>query len=120
MSLIYSTTIKAWGPSATEFAVEKMVVTFADNVPEALADFVYYVIQNPVLGELAVGQRLSIGEDTWEVTAVGDVARKNLNDLGHLTLVFDGGKEPLMPGAVHVSAGSMPTITPGVSLTITS
>lgn len=120
MSVIYSTTVKAWGPAAAEFMSEKMIVTFADNVPAALADFVYYVIQNPVEGALAVGQTLTIGRDTWTVSAVGDVAAKNLNDLGHVTLVFDGAKQALMPGALHLAGDAAPQITPGTTLTITS
>ena len=40
-------------------------------------------------------------------TAVGDLATKNLDDLGHVVLYVDQPDQKLLPGAVHAS-GDMP------------
>lgn len=120
MAVIYTTTINGSGVAATEFAAENMIITFADNAPDSLADFVYRVDQNPVTGEVLVGQQFQIGDEIRTITAVGDVAQKNLNDLGHVTLIFDGAAEPRLPGAIHVSEGELPALDPGTTVTITT
>lgn len=97
-----------------------MIITFADNAPESLADFIYRVDQNPVTGDVIVGQQFQIGDDVRTITAVGDVAQKNLNDLGHVTLIFDGADEPRLPGAIHVSEGELPALESGTTVTITA
>ena len=51
------------------------------------------------------------------LTAIGEVAEKNLASLGHVTLVFDGGSEPRMPGAIHLGGlDEKPALTLGASL----
>ena len=58
---------------------------------------------HPQTVTIAVGDTVRIGDQTWTITALGEVAEKNLANLGHVTLVFDGETEPRMPGAVHLT-----------------
>ncbi len=53
-------------------------------------------------GHLAVGQKVQIGDQDWSITALGNLAEKNLGARGHVTLAFDGESEPRMDGAVHL------------------
>ncbi len=53
------------------------------------------------------------------ITAVGEVAQKNLEALGHITVNIDGDSEPKMAGAIHIRCdGPAPEITIGSVLTI--
>ena len=68
-------------------------------------------------GDLTVGQRVLIGEQAWTLTAVGAVASKNLADLGHVTMVFDGADTPRLPGAIHLAGvEETPALGHGVRL----
>ena len=60
-----------------------------------------------------------IGDQEWRITAIGDVAEKNLGALGHVTLVFDGASEPRLPGALHLSGSHPePALAAGTRLVI--
>ena len=52
-----------------------------------------------------VGDVLAIGEHRFPITAIGALAQRNLDSLGHVTLVFDGADEPRLEGALHVRCG---------------
>ena len=66
---------------------------------------------------LAVGDTVRIDDQTWTITALGEVAEKNLANLGHVTLVFDGDSEPRMPGAVHLAGiDEVPALVQGAQL----
>lgn len=100
--MAYTTTIVEVGPDAPSFLDELMAITFAGNAPEELRPYCFLVEHAELEGHLAVGQRVLIGDQVWTMTAVGNVAEQNLANLGHVTLVFDGGSEPRMSGAIHV------------------
>ena len=60
---------------------------------------------------------MRIDDQTWTITALGEVAEKNLANLGHVTLVFDGDSEPRMPGAVHLAGiDEVPALVQGAQL----
>ena len=52
------------------------------------------------------------------ITAVGDIAQSNLEILGHLTVVFSGGKEAGLPGSICVEAKPMPKLAIGSKISI--
>ena len=51
---------------------------------------------------IEVGQTLKVDGEEFEILGVGDVAEKNLVDLGHLTVHFSGDLDNLLPGAIVV------------------
>lgn len=101
-------TIVAVGPQAADFLAENMAITFAGDVPDSLRPHCYVIEAGRMDGDLAVGQGVRIGEQHWRITAIGKVARQNLADLGHVTLVFDGADTPRLPGALHVGGVDEP------------
>ena len=110
----YSTTIIEVGPDASDFLAEQMAITFAGNAPEELRSYCF-----ELTSPLAVGQPVLIGDQEWRITAIGDVAEKNLGALGHVTLVFDGASEPRLPGALHLSGSHPePALATGTRLVI--
>jgi PTS system glucitol/sorbitol-specific IIA component len=119
MTVIYRTTVHDAGPLAEAFVSEGMFVTFGSNAPEALREFCYIVDINEVAAALAPGQQLTVDGRAFPITAVGEVAQRNLQNLGHVTVNIDGDSEPKMAGAIHIRCdGPAPEITIGSVLTI--
>ena len=113
----YRTTILEVGPEVAEFLAQGMAITFAGNAPEELRPFCFLIEGSQLDGQLSVGQPVRIGAQTWTITALGDVAAKNLASLGHVTLVFDGATTARMPGAIHLSGShATPELAQGTSL----
>lgn len=111
----YTTKVVEVGQEAELFLADRTAITFGSNAPEALRPFCFIIELATLEGELAVGRHLTIGDQQWTVTAVGDVAQTNLVNLGHVTLVFDGAAEPRLPGAVHVGGlDAAPALALGV------
>lgn len=54
----------------------------------------------------------------YPITAVGGVAQRNLESLGHVTLVLDGAADPRMDGSIHVAAESAPEMHVGSSISV--
>jgi PTS system glucitol/sorbitol-specific IIA component len=119
MTEIYRTTVQDAGPMAQTFVAEGLFVTFGTNAPDALREFCYIVDVTRTTAELAPGQRFTVDGRSFPITAVGDVAQRNLESLGHITVNIDGDTEPKLPGAIHIRCdGPAPAITVGSVLTI--
>ena len=115
--MAYATTIVEVGPDAPSFLAGKMAITFAGDAPEALRAFCYLIEPAEMTGSLAVGQEVLIGDQIWTITALGNLAEKNLVALGHVTLVFDGASEPRMDGCVHLTGvDATPALELGASV----
>ena len=113
----YTTTVVEVGPDAPEFLAEKMAITFAGDAPESLRSYCFIIEKAELTGTLAVGQTVRVGPQVWTITALGEVAEKNLANLGHVTLVFDGEGEPRMPGAIHLTGvDEVPALVQGAQL----
>lgn len=108
MTEIYRTTVTAAGAEATAFISEGMFVTFGPDAPQALQDFCFIVEQNATAAPIAPGQTLVLDGRRYPVTAVGDVATKNLDAMGHVTFKFDGVTTASMHGSVHVAGSDVP------------
>ena len=98
----YATRVIEVGSDAAEFLAEKTAITFAGDAPESLRPYCFIIEKGELTGGITVGQGLRIADQKWTITALGNVAETNLENLGHVTLVFDGASEPRMPGAVHI------------------
>lgn len=110
----YRTTVTSVGPEAGDMLAAGVVILYAEPLPDALADV--SVVHRPedrvpdiVIG---VGDVVSVGGHDLTVTAVGDIAAKNLDELGHVVLYVDQPDQKLLPGAVHATGG-VPEPRPG-------
>ena len=81
-----------------------MIIIFDDNAPEGLAEVCLLHEHVPLLRPVRVGDRVTIDEQEYRVTAVGDVANQTLSELGHVTLIFDGAQQAQKPGCIHLGA----------------
>lgn len=115
---IFNTTITNIGAEAEMFQAEKMIILFGENAPESLADYCYNIQLNKASEEITTEMTLTIADTAYSITAVGSVVTKNLNELGHITIKFDGSTEAELPGTLYVEAKEMPEITVGSTITI--
>ncbi len=118
MMTLYKTKVINIGNEAEMFREEGMIILFGENAPESLSDYCYNIKVEPVAGEIEAGMELSIGSEKYSVTAVGSVVRKNLSELGHITIKFDGSREAELPGTLYVEDRALPEITIGEKISI--
>lgn len=114
MKTVYESTFISVGSSANESLEDNFIITFGEGAPQDVAEycFIHRTDVNDG-GAFNTGSVLAIGEQEYPVTAVGDVARENLRDLGHITVRFDGAAHAEFPGTVHVSGRAPASIEPG-------
>lgn len=114
MKTVYASTFVAVGACASESLEDNFIIIFGEGAPDDLAEycFIHRTDVNDG-GTFTAGSTLVIGEKSYPVTAVGDVARENLRELGHITVRFDGAAQPEFPGTVHVDGSAPASIKPG-------
>lgn len=111
----FRTVVRSLGEQAPMMAAEGVLILFGEPCPEALAEV------SVVHGEWSMaegrdprpGDRIRIGERELPLHAVGEIAGKNLRELGHIVLYrFLEDGPGLLPGAIHVN-GDLPIPEPG-------
>ncbi|WP_435952428.1 PTS glucitol/sorbitol transporter subunit IIA [Dryocola sp. BD626] len=107
MQTIYQTTITHIGQCAREALDDNMLITFREGAPADIQDFCFIHCHGELTGTLRPGIGFELNGQHYDVTAVGEVAQQNLQELGHITLRFDGGERAEYPGTVHVN-GPLP------------
>ena len=79
-----------------------MLILFKTGAPADLADYCFIHSHDVLKQDLQVGQVIHLGHHIYNITAVGDVANVNFQQLGHITIRFDGNCQAELPGTVHV------------------
>ena len=120
MKKYYSTTISEIGGQVNDFVTAaKMIILFDDELalPELRDSCVLH--RGAHLDDtVKVGDVLKIGAAEYKIVAVGGEVQRNLMNLGHITIKFDGGKDDLLEGSVHVEEKPLPQIKAGEEITI--
>lgn len=121
MKTVYESTFVSVGGCAGEALDDNFFITFAEGAPADVADYCFiHRPQSRGEAPFLAGSVITIGDHSWQVTAVGEVAAVNLRELGHITVKFDGAAVAEFPGTVHV-AGSIPAaIEPGQKFSVLS
>lgn len=115
---MYKTTIKEIGKDAKAFEEEQMMVLFGDNAPAELADFCYIIDIVAVNEEITKESILKLDDVEYQITSVGDAVRKNLNDLGHITLKFDGSETAGQAGTLYLEEKRIADVNQGSIISI--
>ncbi|MDD3810556.1 MAG: PTS glucitol/sorbitol transporter subunit IIA [Erysipelotrichaceae bacterium] len=118
MEYIYENTINGYGALASTFLEEGIVIFFGENAPATLKDYCYTIDIKKARDVIEVGQTIEIGTNHYKITAVGEVAQKNLESLGHLTIAFTGENESVLPGTIVVEKNQIPEIGNGTQIKI--
>ncbi|AWN19675.1 PTS glucitol/sorbitol transporter subunit IIA [Streptococcus sobrinus] len=105
MAKIFETKVLVVGPEAQEMIDgADMMILFGEGAPQDLAEYCFMIDNKDLTGPIQVGGHLVVDGQAFPITSVGDVVEKNLINLGHITISFDGDSEGSLPGTLHVSA----------------
>ncbi|HHX24504.1 MAG TPA: PTS glucitol/sorbitol transporter subunit IIA [Thermoanaerobacterales bacterium] len=112
----FSTKVCGIGEHALDFANERMVIFFNKKVQKELSD--YSILIDDLEGEVnvEVGDFIIFADSKYKITAIGEVAIKNLRELGHCVVKFDGKTNAELPGNIHVENKEMPEIEKGMEI----
>ena len=110
----YRTTVAEVGEEAGEMIAAGVLILFGEPLPEALAEvsIVHRPSQTLSGHAIAVGDVISVAGTELQIDAVGDLATKNLDDLGHVVLYVNQPNQKLLPGAV-LASGDVPDLKAG-------
>lgn len=110
---VFHAEVSMIGADALSFIKDKMLILFNEKIAETNPDIanVCILIKNQeLLSPVCPGNLLILGGDKYRVTAVGSVANKNLESLGHCVIQFDGKEIAELPGNIHVEDLGMPEV----------
>ena len=113
----YRSTIVDIGPEALEMAAAGVFILFGEPLPEALAEVsvVHRPSQTLEGHAINVGDIITIGGQELTITLVGELATKNLDDLGHVVLYVNHPGQKLLPGSVQAD-GELPVVEAGQTI----
>ncbi|MPW25119.1 PTS sorbitol transporter subunit IIA [Alkalibaculum sp. M08DMB] len=114
----YNVKITKIGDMALDFLSEDMLIIFNNNAPEELAEISVLHEISELKEEVVVGDKFTLGDDVYTVTAVGYEANQTLKKMGHCSLKFDGADAPQLPGCIHLKGENNPNIKVGKNITI--
>lgn len=110
----YQSTVTAIGPEAADMTAAGVLILFAEPLPDALAEVsvVHRPSQTLEGHEIGVGDTVAFGDTELTITSVGEIATKNLDELGHIVLYINHEGQKLLPGAVQAD-GEIPSVEAG-------
>jgi PTS system glucitol/sorbitol-specific IIA component len=114
----YEAKVVEIGPLVDEFIEAGVLVLFEMGAPPELAEFSILHEHGSLKEEVTAGDIILIDDESFWVTAVGEVANQNLANLGHLIIKFNGLTEPELPGDVCVETKPLPSISIGTEIRI--
>ncbi|MGQ5288194.1 PTS glucitol/sorbitol transporter subunit IIA [Pectobacterium actinidiae] len=107
--IIWQAVISSVGEHAALFLAEKRLILFSDNAPKDIRDYCITHHDGELIKPLSVHHKMELFGITYSISAIGDVANKNLKELGHITLLFDGAEKAELPGTLHLT-GQIPKV----------
>ncbi len=103
METIYLTEFTELGPEVPEFLDMGLLVLFKAGAPPELAEMSAMHEPESFREEPPrAGDMLIIGSRELRITAIGEKAWKNVRELGHVVLKFNGQDQTELPGEIYV------------------
>ncbi|GAA5415746.1 PTS system glucitol/sorbitol-specific EIIA component [Paraliobacillus ryukyuensis] len=115
---MYKSTVKEIGPLVESFKEENLVILFGPAAPNELRE-VSVIHEQSETSDVPIqeGGQFQVDDQTYTVRSVGSQANANLKDLGHISIYFSEPDEGLLPGAVLIESGSVPSFKEGSVIT---
>ena len=108
----YSATIAEIGGQVQDFiAAAKMIVLFDETMSRTLPELRDACVlhkDGKLTDVVKAGDTLKIGSAEFKVLKAGSEVTRNLMNLGHISIKFDGGEGDLLEGSVHVEDKPIP------------
>lgn len=101
------------------FKEEKIVILFGPQAPKELRELaVIHEFEILTVEPLKEGGTIQFGEESFTITALGSLANKNFQELGHISIYFQEPAGEILPGSVFAAPYQFPTLTEGTVITI--
>ena len=116
----YSTQVVEVGKDAANFInAGRMIVLFDDSMalPE-VRNFSVLHSGNKLDDTIKPGDTIKIADSEFKILKVGSDVQKNLINLGHMIIKFDGGMEEYFESSIHVEDKPIPKIQFGDEISI--
>ncbi len=114
---VYKNKIKDKGPAVDAFGGD-MIILFGDNAPDTLKDYCYTIDVLPTNETITEGMSINFDDQDYIIKTVGNLAERNLVNLGHLTVNFTGDPAQCLPGAIVVEQKQAPKLDIGTIIEI--
>jgi len=114
----YRAKVLAVGDMVPELLEQGIVVLFDDRAPKELQEIAIVHTGSSLAQDVVKGDFVILGNSVYTVTAVGEVANRNLNNIGHVCLKFDARTTPELPGDIHLKGDGLPQIEIGDTISI--
>ena len=110
----YEATVTAIGDFVLPFMqTRESVILFNKDVPYEYENMVVAHTKGELSADIVPGDRLTLADRSYTVTAVGDEAMKTLRANGHCTIVFTGKDVVELPGQIMVKGDGVPRFMVG-------
>jgi glucitol/sorbitol PTS system EIIA component len=111
--------VKEIGVLVPAFKEDRIVILFGPQAPAELRELaVIHEFEHLTEESLKVGGTIQFDEESFTITALGSLANKNFNELGHISIYFQEPLEEVLPGSVFASPHKFPIINEGTVISI--
>lgn len=122
-AVLWQTEITSVGAEAGDLLEGGVLILFGEPVPDALAEVsvVHRLGGDKAVGAadpIAPGDEVHLGEDSFTIDEVGDIANRNLADLGHIVVYVNSPDQTLLPGAVKATGADLAVPAAGDTVSI--
>lgn len=116
----YKAKVLAVGEMVQDLLEQGIVVLFDYTAPKELQEISIIHTGGTLAKDVIKGDFMILGDSVYTVTAVGELANRNLNIIGHVCLKFDARTSPELPGDIHLEGEKLPLIAEGDTIAIKS
>ncbi|MEK4439548.1 MULTISPECIES: PTS glucitol/sorbitol transporter subunit IIA [Niallia] len=99
----YEVDIVEIGANVDAMLQSGLLILFNQDAPKDLRPYCVITEGNKLDGQIKLGDKMTIVDRAYTITAVGEVANENLYSIGHVSLCFDGAEEAELPGHIHLT-----------------
>lgn len=111
--------VKEIGVLVPTFKDDKIMILFGPQAPKELREMaVIHEFEELGKDPLKEGGQIQFGNEVFKITALGDLANKNFEELGHISIYFQEPMEDVLPGAVFAAPHAFPTINEGTVISV--
>ena len=119
MKKYYSTIVQELGAQVHAFKGARMLILFNENAPQELREYCVLHRGNKLEDIVEPGDIFQLGKEAYKIIYVGSQVQKNLRDLVHITLRFNGNKEgENLEGSLYLEDKEIGDIAPGEEIAI--